>query len=56
LQWVETAWAVLEAADDLGDQVTIGACQRVIDGDFGGELPAQSDLDTIFSFLNAHAH
>jgi hypothetical protein len=23
---------------------------------FAGKLPAQSDLDTIFSFLNAHAH
>jgi aminoglycoside phosphotransferase (APT) family kinase protein len=54
--WVETAWAVLEAADDLDDKVTIGACQRVIDDDFGGKLPAQSDFDTIFSFLNAHAH
>jgi hypothetical protein len=54
--WVETAWAVLEAADDLGDEIAIKACQRVIDDDSGGRLPAQSDMDTIFSFLNARAH
>jgi hypothetical protein len=54
--WVETAWTVLEAANDLGDEVTIAACQRVIDDDLGGNLPAQSDMNTIFSFLDAHAH
>jgi len=54
--WVETAWTVIEAADDLGDDVTVEACQRVIDDDLGGKLPAQSDLNTIFIFLNAHAH
>jgi hypothetical protein len=32
--WAETAWAVLEAADDLGDEIPIEACQRVIDDDF----------------------
>ena len=53
--WVETAWTVLEAANDLGDNVTIEACQRVIDDDSGGDLPAQSDMNTIFSFLDAHA-
>ena len=54
--WVETAWTVLEAANDLGDSPTIEACQRVIDDDSGGALPAQSDMNTIFSFLDAHAH
>jgi hypothetical protein len=54
--WVETAWTVLEAASDLGDDVTIEACQRVIDDGSGGDLPAQSDLNTIFGFLDAHAH
>jgi hypothetical protein len=37
-------------------EVTIAACQRVIDDDLGGNLPAQSDMNTIFSFLDAHAH
>ena len=46
--WVETAWTVLEAANDLGDNLTIEACQRVIDDDSGGDLPAQSDMNTIF--------
>ena len=54
--WVETAWMVLEAANDLGDEATIEACQRVIDDDAGGELAAQSDMNTIFGFLDAHAH
>jgi hypothetical protein len=54
--WVETAWTVLEAANDLGDYLTIEVCQRVIDDDSGGALPAQSDMNTIFSFLDAHAH
>jgi hypothetical protein len=54
--WVETAWTVLEAASDLGDDVTIEACQRVIDDGSGGDLPAQSDLNTILGFLDAHAH
>jgi hypothetical protein len=54
--WVETAWTVLEAANDLGDDLTIEACQRVIDDDSGGALPAQSDMNTIFSFLDSHAH
>jgi hypothetical protein len=54
--WVETAWMVLEAANDLGDEATIEACQRVIDDNAGGELAAQSDMNTIFYFLDAHAH
>ena len=54
--WVETAWTVLEAANGLADNVTIEACQRVIDDDSGGDLPAQSDMNTIFSFLDTHAH
>jgi hypothetical protein len=54
--WLETAWMVLEAANDRGDNLTIEACQRIIDDDSGGDLPAQSDLNTILSFLDAHAH
>jgi hypothetical protein len=54
--WVETAWAVLEVANDRGDNVTIEACQNVIDDNLSGDLPAQSDMNTIFGFLDAHAH
>jgi hypothetical protein len=54
--WVETAWTVLEAANDLDDEATIEACQRVIDDDSDGELPAQSDMNIILGFLDVHAH
>ena len=54
--WVETAWTVLEAANDLDDEATIDACQRVIDDYLDGELPAQSDVNIIFGFLDVHAH
>jgi hypothetical protein len=54
--WVETAWTVLEAANDLDDETTIDACQRVIDDDSDGELPAQSDMNIILGFLDVHAH
>ena len=39
---------VLEAADDVGDKVTSETCQRVIDDDFSGKLPAKLDMDIIF--------
>ncbi len=35
----ETAWTVLDAANDLGDIITIDACRRVIDADLRGERP-----------------
>jgi hypothetical protein len=54
--WVEMAGTVLEAANDLSDEVAIEACQRVIDDDSNGDLPAQSDMNIIFAFLDAHAH
>jgi hypothetical protein len=54
--WVEMAWTVLEAAHDLSDEEAIDACQRVIDDDSDGELPAQSDVNVIFGFLDVHAH
>jgi hypothetical protein len=50
------AWTVLEAANDLDDEATIEACQRVIDDDSDGELPAQSDMNIILGFFDVHAH
>jgi hypothetical protein len=32
----ETAWTVLDAANDLGDTITVDACRRVIDADLRG--------------------
>jgi hypothetical protein len=43
------------AAPDRGDNLTIEACQRIIDDDLGGNLPAQSDLNAILGFLDAHS-
>jgi hypothetical protein len=54
--WVETAWMVLEAANNLGDEATIEACLGVIDDVSDGELPSQSAMNMIFGFLDIHAH
>jgi hypothetical protein len=54
--WVEFAWTVLEAADAFGHEIAIEACQRVIDDDSNGDLPAQSDMNAIFGLVDAHAH
>jgi hypothetical protein len=54
--WVETARAVIEEANNLRDEITIHACRRVIDDGSSGDLPAQSDVNVVLSFLNLHAH
>lgn len=33
---VDTAWTILDAANDLRDAVTVEACRRVIDASFRG--------------------
>ena len=48
---MDTAWTILEAANDLGDRAIVDVCRRVIDGALRGATPAQSDLDTIFKFF-----
>ena len=47
----ETAWTVLDAANDLGDTTTIDACRRVIDADLRGEVPARSDMAVLTAFF-----
>ncbi len=47
----ETAWTVLDAADDLGDSMTVDACRRVIDADLRGEAPARSDVAVLSAFF-----
>jgi hypothetical protein len=47
----ETAWTVLDAANDLGDILTVDACRRVIDADLRGEAPARSDIAVLRAFF-----
>ena len=47
----ETAWTVLDAANDLGDSMTVDACRRVIDADLRGEAPARSDVAVLSAFF-----
>lgn len=47
----ETAWTVLDAANDLGDSITVDACRRVIDADLRGEMPARSDVEMLSAFF-----
>jgi hypothetical protein len=48
---LETAWTILEAANDLGDHAAVEVCRRVIDTALGGGLPAPSDINTILEFF-----
>ena len=47
----ESAWTVLDAANDLGDAVTVEVCRRVIDADLRGEMPARSDIERLSAFF-----
>lgn len=47
----ETAWTVLDAANELGDTHTVDACRRVIDADLRGEIPATSDISVLTAFF-----
>ena len=47
----ETAWTVLDAANDLGDVLTVDACRRVIDADLRGEAPTRSDMAVLTAFF-----
>jgi len=49
---LDTAWTILEAANDLRDVATVDACRRVIDETFRGGAPAQSDINIILEFFN----
>jgi hypothetical protein len=42
---------VLDAANDLGDSMTVDACRRVIDADLRGETPARSDVAVLTAFF-----
>jgi hypothetical protein len=47
----DTAWLVLEAANDLGDEATLAACRRVIDASLNGAAPAPDDLHLLQDYF-----
>ena len=47
----DVAWSVLDAANDLGDTVTVEACRRVIDANLRGIEPAPSDMELVVAFF-----
>ena len=47
----DIAWTVLDAANDLGDTVTVEACRRVIDANLQGIAPAESDMALVVAFF-----
>jgi hypothetical protein len=47
----DAAWIVLEAANDLGDDVTVNACRRFIDANLNGIQPSPSDLNVILNYF-----
>jgi hypothetical protein len=48
---VDTAWLVLEAANDLGDEAAVAACRRVIDASLNGAAPTPSDLHVVMDYF-----
>ena len=48
---LDAAWNVLEAANDLGDHVTVEACRRVIDAGLNGTVASPSDLHIITEYF-----
>ena len=48
---LDAAWLVLEAANDLGDEVTVEACRRVIDASLNGTPASQSDLHIVIDYF-----
>jgi hypothetical protein len=48
---LDAAWNVLEAANDLGDDVTVEACRRVIDASLNGTAPSEADLHIVVHYF-----
>jgi hypothetical protein len=48
---LDAAWNVLEAANDLGDEITVEACRRVIDASLNGTLASQADLHIVIDYF-----
>ena len=48
----DTVWTVLDAANDLGDTLTVDACRRVIDATLRGHEGAASDMAIVAAFFS----
>ena len=48
---LDTAWTILETANDLRDIATVETCRRIIDATLRGDIPAQSDVELIFDYF-----
>ena len=48
---VDTAWSVLDAANDLRDTDAVEACRRVIDANLRGGVSAQSDMNVVLDYF-----
>jgi len=49
---LDNAWIVLEAANDLRDNVTVDVCRRVIDASLNGRPAAPSDLHVLHNYFS----
>ena len=48
---LDSAWVVLEAANDLGDNATVEICRRVIDANLNGRPASPSDINIILDYF-----
>ncbi|CCD95787.1 conserved hypothetical protein [Bradyrhizobium sp. ORS 375] len=48
---VDAAWHVLEAANELGDEVTVAACRRIIDASLNGAGADDADLQRVADYF-----
>ena len=48
---LDSAWVVLEAANDLGDNVTVEICRRVIDAHLNGRPATPSDVNVVLDYF-----
>jgi hypothetical protein len=47
----DTAWTVLDAANELGDVKTVAACQRLIDAKLSGRPAMYSDVKIVAEYF-----
>jgi hypothetical protein len=48
---LNTAWIVLEAANDLGDHATVEICRRVIDASLNGAPASPFDMHVVTEYF-----